>query len=342
MLLGIIGAFIVLGAIAVVVAYEETPVPTEAMAATGYAQSVVYSSNGTAHRAVRHHRPAGADLQPDPAAVINAVLAAEDRGFWTEGGISPTGIVRAAYADVSGSDGSLQGGSTITQQFVRNYYAGIGTQQTVSRKIKEIFVAMKVAKEKSKQWILQNYLNTIYLGEGAYGVQAAAETYFGKPVGQLSVAQDAVIAAMIQQPSTYPLPQYRAQLEARWHYVLDGMVAMGTLSAQEAATDEVPAPSGTTCRRASARNVWDPYVMYMVEQELEQVYHLSQQQIYDGGYVIKTSHRRRQDGRAVPGGQPERGADQRELRPVRVLHARRRGAGEPGQRRDRRAVPRAG
>ena len=113
--------------------------------------------------------------------------------------------------DATGSDGSLQGGSTITQEFVRQYYQGIGTQQTLSRKIKEIFVAMKVAKEKSKQWILTNYLNTIYLGDGAYGVQAAAETYFGKPVNELSVAQDAVIAAMIQQPSTYPLPQYRAR-----------------------------------------------------------------------------------------------------------------------------------
>ena len=74
---------------------------------------------------------------------------------------------------------------------------------------------MKVAKEKSKQWILTNYLNTIYLGDGAYGVEAAAQTYFGEPVGQARTsAQAAVIAAIIQQPSTYPLPQYRAQLEA--------------------------------------------------------------------------------------------------------------------------------
>ena len=106
--------------------------------------------------------------------MINAVVAAEDRNFFNEGGISPTGIVRAAYEDVSGNDGSLQGGSTITQEFVRQYYTGIGTQQTLSRKIKEIFVAMKVAKEKSKQWILTNYLNTIYLGQGAYGIEAAA------------------------------------------------------------------------------------------------------------------------------------------------------------------------
>ena len=184
LVLGIIGAFIVLGAIAIVVAYEQTPVPTEAMAATGYEQSVVYSSSGTliGRFGTTNRQQLAYNQIPQP--IINAVLAAEDRNFWTEGGISPTGIVRAAYEDVTGSGGTLQGGSTITQQFVRNYYQGIGTQQTLSRKIKEIFVAMKIAKEKSKQWILQNYLNTIYLGEGAYGVQAAAETYFGEPVGQ--------------------------------------------------------------------------------------------------------------------------------------------------------------
>ena len=244
LVLGTLGAFIVLGAIALVVAYEQTPVPTQAMAATGYAQSVVYSANGTLigrfGTTDRQELPYNQIPQP----LINAVVAAEDRSFWTEGGISPTGIVRAAYADVNGSDGSLQGGSTITQQFVRNYYAGIGTQQTLSRKIKEIFVAMKVAKEKSKQWILQNYLNTIYLGNGAYGVQAAAETYFGKPVAQLTVAQDAVIAALIQQPSTYPLPQYRAELTARWHYVLSGMVGMGTLLGAGRPRREVPDARG--------------------------------------------------------------------------------------------------
>jgi membrane peptidoglycan carboxypeptidase len=288
LVLGIIGAFIVLGAIAVVVVYEQTPVPTEAMAATGYAQTVVYSSNGTLIGRFGTTNRQELPYSQIPQSMINAVLAAEDRSFWSEGGVSPTGILRAAYEDVTSSGGSLQGGSTITQQFVRNYYAGIGTQQTLSRKIKEIFVAMKVAKEKSKQWILQNYLNTIYLGDGAYGVQAAAETYFGKPVGQLTVAQDAVIAALIQQPSTYPLPQYRAQFVARWHYVLTGMVQMGTLSAADAAAERFPA-LGNHVPQSFGPDVWDPYVMYMIEQELEQVYGLSQSDIYNGGYVIKTS-----------------------------------------------------
>jgi membrane peptidoglycan carboxypeptidase len=288
-LLGIIGAFVVLAAIAVAVAYEETPVPTEAMAATDYSQTLVYAGDGKTliGRFGTTDRQMLA-LDQIPANLVNAVLAAEDRHFWTEGGISLPSTLRAAFEDLNGNDGSLQGGSTITQQFVRNYYQGIGTQQTLSRKIKEIFVAMKVAKEKSKTWILENYLNTIFLGEGSYGVEAAAETYFGKPVGQLSVAQDAVIAALIQQPSTYPLPQYHAQLVARWRYVLSGMVQMGNLSAQEAATMKFPKP-GDNIPQSFGKDVWDPYVMYMVRNELEQVYHLTWSQIYDGGYTITTT-----------------------------------------------------
>jgi len=286
--LGVIGAFIIAGAVTVAVAYEETPVPTEAMAATSYAQSVVYSSNGTLIGRFGSTNRQMLPYNEIPQSIINAVLAAEDRHFWTEGGIQPTAIVRAAYADLTGNDNSLQGGSTITQQFVRNYYQGIGTQQTVSRKVKEIFVAMKVAKEKSKQWILANYLNTIYLGQGAYGIQAAAETYFGKPVDKLTLSQDALIAALIQQPSTYPLPQYRSALVARWDYVVDGMVQMGTLSAPQAATLKFPT-FGDHVPQTVGIAVWDPYILNMVRTELENTYHFTEAQIDDGGYVIRTS-----------------------------------------------------
>ena len=288
--LAIIGGFIVLGAIVVAVAYEETPVPSEALAATGFSQSVVYSNNGTLigrFGTTNRQMLTYAQLSQSPA-LINAVLAAEDRNFFNEGGVSPTGIIRAAYEDATGNDGSLQGGSTITQEFVRQYYSGIGTQQTFSRKIKEIFVAMKVAKEKSKQWILANYLNTIYLGDGAYGIEAAAQTYYGEHATQLNVAQAAVIAAIIQQPSNFPLPQYRPQLEARWHYVLNGMVQMGTLTEQQATTMKFPVPRDHVPQTYGTK-VWDPYVLTMVYNELHDVYHFSNSQIYTGGYVIKTS-----------------------------------------------------
>jgi len=287
-LLGLVGGIVVLGAAAVAIAYEKTPVPTAALAATSFSQSVVYSKDGSLIGRFGSTNRKMLQYNEIPKDMINAVVAAEDRNFFNEGGISPTGIVRAAYQDLSGNNGSLQGGSTITQEFVRQYYSGIGTQQTLSRKIKEIFVAMKVAKEKSKQWILTNYLNTIYLGQGAYGIEAAAETYYGKPSAKLTVAQDAVIAAIIQQPSTYPLSQYRTQLKARWHYVLNGMVQMGTLTAQNAAAMKFPAP-GDHVPQTLGPDVWDPYVLNMVQTELEHTYHLSQEQIYNGGYVVRTT-----------------------------------------------------
>ena len=120
-----------------------------------------------------------------PMMLQDAVVSAEDKNFWTEGGISPTGILRAAFHDVT-NGGDLNGGSTITQEFVRNYYDGVGTEQTASRKIKEIFIAQKVATSKSKQWIMTNFLNPIYIGDNSNGVAAAAETYFGVPVSQLT------------------------------------------------------------------------------------------------------------------------------------------------------------
>ena len=242
-LLGVVGGIVVLGAVAVVIAYEQTPVPTAALAATGYSQSVVYSKDGSLIGRFGTTNRKMLRVRRDPADDDQCGGRRRGQELLQRGRHLAHRHRRGPPTRTSpGGDGSLQGGSTITQEFVRQYYSGIGTQQTLSRKIKEIFVAMKVAKEKSKQWILTNYLNTIYLGQGAYGIEAAAETYYGKPSAKLTVAQDAVIAAIIQQPSTYPLPQYRAQLETRWHYVLNGMVQMGTLTEQKAAAMKFPAP----------------------------------------------------------------------------------------------------
>ena len=342
-LLAGVGALIVLGAIAVAVAYEQTPVPTDAMAATGFAQSVVYSKNGTLIGRFGTTNRQMLTYNQIPQTIVNAVLAAEDRNFFNEGGVSPTGIVRAAYSDATGSDGSLQGGSTITQEFVRQYYTGIGTQQTFSRKIKEIFVAIKVAKEKSKQWILTNYLNTIYLGDGAYGIEAAAQTYYGVKVSQLDAAQAAVIAAIIQQPSTYPLPQYHTQLVNRWRYVLDGMVQTGTLTAQQAAAMKFPTP-GDHVPQSVGTDVWDPYVLQMVSGRARA--RLPPQQAADLQRRLRHPHlhRRPEDGRALPGGPRQRSADRRGRQlPVRShVHARGCGPRGPRHRRDPGPLRRAG
>ncbi len=286
------GGLILLGVAGVSYAYASTAVPTDASQAAMQQQSTVYFSDGstvvgtfgnTDRQLLQYNQ-----ISPY---MRDAVVAAEDRAFYTEGGVSPKGIVRAAYEDVfnsGGGGGSLQGGSTITQQFVRNYYANIGTQQTATRKIKEIFVALKVAKEKSKAWILTQYLNTIYLGQGAYGVGAAAETYFGVPASQLNVAQAAMIAATIQSPSYYPTPAGHQALVTRWHYVLDGMVAMGDLTAQQAAAAQFPKVLSAQDEHVGSAP-YDSYLLTLVSNELRDVYKFTPAQIDNGGLRVVTT-----------------------------------------------------
>ncbi|HEY1324844.1 MAG TPA: biosynthetic peptidoglycan transglycosylase, partial [Streptosporangiaceae bacterium] len=176
------GSFVILAAAGGWMAYAKTTVPTERLLSSTQAATTVYFSDnktrigqfGTIDRQTLTYNQI-------PPVLRNAVIAAEDKNFWHEGGVSPTGIVRAAFNDLTNSGGSLQGGSTITQQLVRNYYANVGTSQTLTRKIKEIFVAQKLAQTTGKEQILKEYLNTVYFGGGAYGVGAAAQYYFGLP-----------------------------------------------------------------------------------------------------------------------------------------------------------------
>jgi membrane peptidoglycan carboxypeptidase len=288
------GGMVVLGAAGVGIAYAKTPVPTDRSLLATQAASTVYFSNnktrigqfGTVDRQLLLYNQIPANLR-------NAVVAAEDKNFWHEGGISPTGILRAAYYDLTNSGGNLQGGSTITQQLVRNYYANIGTSQTVSRKIKEIFIAQKLAQKTSKEQILKEYLNTVYFGGGAYGVGAAAQYYFGLPpsqINRITPAQAAMIAAMIQSPSGYsPNPKAGASyqaLVARWHYVLNAMVDMGTLPQQEAAKAKFP----TVVKPFN--NSWGGYrgyIMQAVLNELEHTYSYTPEQLNTKGLHIVTT-----------------------------------------------------
>jgi membrane peptidoglycan carboxypeptidase len=288
-----VGGLILAGVTGVGVAYAETPVPTDASQAAVQQQSTVYFSDGktvlgtfgTTDRQLLSYNQI-------PKVVRDAVLAAEDRNFYHEGGVSPRGILRAAYEDVfhgGGSGGNLSGGSTITQEFVRNYYAGIGRQQTFTRKIKEIFVALKVARQKSKAWILTQYLNTIYLGDGAYGIQAAAETYFGKPAWKLDVAQAAMIAAIIQEPGYFPTPAGHQALVQRWHYVLSGMVKMGDLTAAQAAAEKFPKVTGNDQQSAGSAP-YVPYILQAVRHELDSPpYNYTKAQLDNDGLRIVTT-----------------------------------------------------
>jgi membrane peptidoglycan carboxypeptidase len=284
---------VILSAAGVAYAYSKTTIPAIQSAVFQQKSSVYFSDGktligqyGTTNRLILNYNQF-------PPVLRNAVVAAEDKNFWHEGGVSPSGIIRAAYYDLTSSGGNLQGASTITQQLVRNYYDNIGTAQTVSRKIKEIFVAEKLAQAKSKEWILQQYLNTIYLGNGAYGVAAAADAYFGLTTSDLSKitpAQAAMIAAMIQSPSYYSADPNAGQaykaLVWRWHYVVNAMVGMGALSPQEAAQQKFPALA------KPINNSWSGYkgyIMQAVQTELENTYGYSASKIDNGGLRIVTT-----------------------------------------------------
>ena len=219
------------------VVYASTEVPSPDSISNAQT-TVVYYSDGTTEMARlgdENRTNVTLDQVSEPAQ--NAVLAAENRSFYTDPGISFTGIIRAAWNNVTG--GSTQGGSTITQQYVKNAF--LTTDQTFSRKFQELFLAIKLDNNYSKEQILENYLNTIYFGRGAYGIEAAANTYFGVHAADLTAQQGAVLAVLIRSPSCYDPAQNPEGAQDRWGLVLDAMVEEGWLSSQDRQASTYPA-----------------------------------------------------------------------------------------------------
>lgn len=172
-----------------------------------------------------------------PQSLKNAVVAAEDREFYQNHGFSVTGYLRAALGQLTGNPGA-GGGSTITQQYVKKTV--VGDDHSLQRKLRELVYSAKMAREWSKDEVLQAYLNTIYFGRNSYGVAAASQAFFGKEVTQLTPAEGAVLAASIQLPSKLDPWTNREAAEARWNYVLDGEVAIGAMSQEERAAQVYP------------------------------------------------------------------------------------------------------
>ncbi|MGH3744959.1 MAG: transglycosylase domain-containing protein [Mycobacteriales bacterium] len=232
----LVGGFltVVVGLVAVsAIVYAAVRIPTPADLAEPEQVSLTYA-DGSPLGAIGQVNRISVPLSRVPIGVQHTVLAAEDRNYYHEAGISIRGIGRALVADVTGGHIS-QGGSTITQQYVKNAY--LTQKRTFVRKIQEIALAVKISHKYSKNQILEDYLNTIYLGRGAYGIQAASQAYFGKPVSQLSVGEGAVIAGLIRAPSVLDPAVSPRAAKTRWNQVLDTMVSQGWLTpAQRGAT----------------------------------------------------------------------------------------------------------
>ncbi|WP_375501270.1 transglycosylase domain-containing protein [uncultured Jatrophihabitans sp.] len=224
-----LGALASLMIVAVVLFYALTDVPRPEdlplpqVATIQYADGSTLAKIGPVDRTTVH-------LDEVPKSVRWAVLAAEDRGFYSENAVSIKGTVRAALSDIGG--GNTQGGSGITQQYVKNAY--LSNAQTLSRKLKELMIAVKLTREYSKDQILEFYLNTVYFGRNTYGIEAAAQAYFGVSVGKLTTAQGALLAGLLRAPGYYDPSVNLTAAKERWRYVLDGMVTTKHLTqAQE-------------------------------------------------------------------------------------------------------------
>src|SRR4051812_23645730 len=293
MLWGLLGAF-ALSVILVAIAYAATGIPNPNSFATAQATTLYYSDGKTVMARFGSTSRVDVPLSKVPVPVQHAVLAAEDRNFFDEPGISPTGILRALWVDLHGGEIS-QGRSTITQQYVKNAY--LSSQRTFSRKFKEILISVKLGNSRSKQQILEDYLNTIYFGRGAYGIQAAAHAYFGKDVTQLDAAQGAVLAALISNPSAYDPQQHAQAARARWRYVVDGMAQKQWLTADQAAALRYPSVQNDKRAKRSAKSCKGPvgFICQAVRRSLER-HGFDQSRLEAGGYrVVTTINKKAQD-----------------------------------------------
>ncbi|MFI8822300.1 transglycosylase domain-containing protein [Streptomyces sp. NPDC053431] len=232
-------------------------------------------------------------LERIPVAVQHAVLAAEERDFHTSQAVDPRAMVRATWNTLTGK--GRQSGSTITQQYVKNYY--LGQEQTLTRKAKEFFIALKLGREKSKAEILEGYLNTSYFGRNAYGVQAAARAYYGKDAKDLDTAEGAYLASLLNAPNAYDVathPENRDRALARWHYVLDGMVKEGWLSPANRAAAVFPAPR--PAHASAGLSGQRGYLVQAVEQYLTENGIVDEKTLAAGGFRITTTlERAKQD-----------------------------------------------
>ena len=299
----------------VLIGYVRTEVPEPDDLAVAGATRILYSDGSELGRTGGQNRiPVTLDQVPND--VREAMLAAEDRGFYTEPGISPRGILRALFTNVRGGGEIQQGGSTITQQYAKNaFLSGDGTaERTYTRKVKEIFIALKMTREVPKEQILEDYLNTIYFGRGAYGVQVAANTYFGKPVEQLTTEEAAVLAATVRSPANYDPERSPERAKERWEYVLDGMVEEGWLDAGARGAMQYPAvqpasAAGKNNDLSGPKGHVIQAVMTELERELDE---RDQSELLQRGLEVTTTIRRAAQDAAVAAVQEVVGASEEE------------------------------
>ncbi|MEZ3180049.1 penicillin-binding protein [Streptomyces pimonensis] len=278
--------------------YAMVNVPSEENAAARSENNVYYWADGTQMVATGSgQNRQNVTFDRIPEAMQWAVISAENKSFYDDSGIDPMGIARALGNMATGGD--TQGGSTITQQFVKNTY--LSQEQTISRKFKEMFISIKVGTKLTKEEILQGYLNTSYYGRGAYGIQAAAQTYYGKDAVKLTPSECAFLAALLKGPTYYDpagnvnldssatAEANRERSEKRWRWILEQMHADEHLSdaKYQEAIKKYPEPQGRKAVKGMTGQV--SYLVDTAKRYVLKNSDITEAQFDQGGYQIYTT-----------------------------------------------------
>ena len=247
-------------------------------------------------------------LSEIPASMQAAAIAAEDRSFYSNRGIDFKGILRAVRDNTSSGE-ITSGGSTITQQYVKILY--LTQERSYTRKVKEAVLSIKIHNQLSKKDILEGYLNTIYFGNGSYGVEVASQTYFDKPAKDLNYAQAALLATVINSPSYYDpyADGAKERIMPRFTYVLDGMQKSGAITAEERDKFRDRMPKVAKKKISNRFGGTKGYLLDMVKNELVNDLDFTDSQIDGGGYKIITSFdydRQRDAVAAVKANRPDK------------------------------------
>lgn len=280
------------------IGYAMVGVPSDENAAALSQNNVYYWADGSQMVATgAGENRQNVTIEQIPKDMRWAVISAENKSFYEDSGVDPMGIVRALGNMATGGD--TQGGSTITQQFVKNTY--LTQEQTVSRKFKEMFISIKVGNELTKDEILQGYLNTSYYGRGAYGIQAAAQTYYGKDAKNLSASECAFLAALLKGPTYYDpagnesidasatADANRERSEKRWRWILGEMNKDGHLSdaKYQEAVQKYPEPQGRKAIKGMTGQT--SYLVDTAKRYVLAHSDISEAKFDQGGYQIYTT-----------------------------------------------------
>ncbi len=244
-----------------------------------YETSRVYSKDGELISEFYIERRTVIPFSEIPKYMKNAILAVEDARFYSHPGLDIPGVIRALWADIKARE-IIQGGSTVTQQLSKMLF--LKPEKSLSRKIKEAFIALQIEKKYSKDEILNQYLNQVYFGSGAYGIEAASQTYFGKKTNDLTLSESALLAGLPKAPTTFSPFRNPEKSRLRRSHVLRRMVDTGYITEKEsekAAKDPMPVPPKLGLNKA-------PYFVEFIRQEMEGRYGRN---VYIGGLNIYTT-----------------------------------------------------